>query len=131
MIKIDWSQSQVLNLIEDKSTIMGKFVILKRANGEYQFNLKASNGQIILSSEGYISKASCVNGIEAVRLNAPNDNNYERKKASNGNYYFLLKAGNGAVIGTSELYVSEAGRENGIEAVKKNGLSVEIDDYTL
>jgi uncharacterized protein YegP (UPF0339 family) len=36
---------------------MGKFVISKRTNGDYQFNLKASNGQVILTSQGYNSKS--------------------------------------------------------------------------
>nr|WP_276899570.1 YegP family protein [Pedobacter kyonggii] len=50
---------------------MGKFVITKRSNGEFQFNLKASNGQTILTSEGYSAKSSCENGIESVKKNAP------------------------------------------------------------
>lgn len=50
---------------------MGKFVISKRKNGEFQFNLKAGNGQTILSSEGYTTRASCENGIESVKKNAP------------------------------------------------------------
>ena len=49
---------------------MGKFVISTRKNGEFQFNLKAGNGQIILSSEGYKTKASCENGIASVKNNA-------------------------------------------------------------
>ena len=48
---------------------MGKYVISKRKNGEFQFNLKASNGQVILSSEGYSTKANCKNGIESVQTN--------------------------------------------------------------
>ena len=50
---------------------MGKFVITKRANGEFQFNLKAGNGQVILTSEGYTTLAACKNGIESVKKNAP------------------------------------------------------------
>ena len=38
---------------------MGKFVITKRKNGEFQFNLKAGNGQVILASEGYTTMAAC------------------------------------------------------------------------
>ena len=49
---------------------MGKFVITVRKNGEFQFNLKASNGQVVLSSEGYTKKESCLNGIESVKKNA-------------------------------------------------------------
>ena len=81
---------------------MGKFVNTIRKNGEFQFNLKADNGQVILSSEGYTTKAARDNGIESVRNNAPDDNRYDRKRSSNDKYYFNLKATNGQVIGTSE-----------------------------
>lgn len=109
---------------------MGKFEITKRANGEFQFNLKAGNGQTILTSEGYDTKASCENGIESVRKNAPDDARYERKTSSNGKPFFNLKAGNGQVIGNSELYESEASRENGIESVKKNAPDATVADET-
>lgn len=46
---------------------MGIFVVSKRFNGGYQFYLKATNGQIILASETYSSKSSCLKGIEAVK----------------------------------------------------------------
>jgi len=99
---------------------MGKFEISKRKNGEFQFNLKASNGQVILTSEGYTTKSACLNGVESVKKNATDDSKYERKAAKNGKPYFNLKASNGQIIGTSEMYESESGRDNGIESVKKN-----------
>ncbi|MFT4032398.1 MAG: YegP family protein [Siphonobacter sp.] len=107
---------------------MGKFVIKTRKNGEFQFDLKAGNGQIILTSEGYTTKAACVNGIESVKKNAPDDSKYDRKTSSNGKPYFNLKAGNGQVIGSSEMYESEAGRENGIESVKKNAPEASVEE---
>ena len=110
---------------------MGKFVIKLRKNGEYQFDLKATIGQVILSSEGYTTKAACLNGIASVKKNAPEDGRYERKEAKNGAPYFNLKAGNGQVIGTSEMYSSEAARDNGIESVKKNAPEAEIVDETV
>lgn len=109
---------------------MGKFVIKKRTNGEFQFNLKASNGQVILTSEGYSSKSGCENGIESVRKNAPDDARYDRLKSSNGKFYFNLKASNGQIIGTSEMYESESGRDNGIESVKTNAPKAEVEDNT-
>ncbi|MCW8313813.1 YegP family protein [Sphingobacterium thalpophilum] len=109
---------------------MGKFVVTTRKNGEYQFNLKAGNGQTILGSEGYSSKASCLNGIESVRKNAQDDGRFEKKTSSNGKWYFNLKASNGQIIGTSEMYESSSGMENGIESVKKNAPSAEVDDQT-
>lgn len=107
---------------------MGKFVISKRKNGEYQFNLKAANGQIILGSEGYTTKSACENGIESVKKNAPIDERYDRKESSNGKPYFNLKATNGQIIGSSEMYESIASRENGIESVKKNAPEASVED---
>ena len=109
---------------------MGKYVITKRANGEYQFNLKADNGQVIRASEGYAAKNSCENGIESVKKNSPDDARYEKNTSKNGKYYFNLKAGNGQIIGSSEMYESTAGRDNGIESVKKNGPTGTTDDQS-
>ena len=109
---------------------MGKFVITKRTNGEFQFNLKAGNGQTILASEGYTTKAACDNGIESVKKNSQDDARYDRKESSNGKPYFNLKATNGQIIGNSEMYESVAARENGIESVKKNAPEATIDDQS-
>jgi uncharacterized protein YegP (UPF0339 family) len=109
---------------------MGKFVINQRTNGEFQFNLKAGNGQTILSSEGYSSKSACSNGIESVKTNSQDDSRYEKKESTNGKYYFTLKAGNGQVIGSSEMYESASGRDNGIESVKTNAPDATTDDQT-
>ncbi len=105
---------------------MGKFVITTRKNGEFQFNLKATNGQVILSSEGYTTLAACRNGIESVKRNAPEDARYERKESANGKFYFNLKATNGQVIGSSQMYQSEDSRDNGIESVKRNAPDAEV-----
>lgn len=110
---------------------MGKFVITKRKNGEFQFDLKATNGQVILSSEGYTTMAACKNGIESVMKNAADEGRFERKEAKNGSPYFVLKAGNGQIIGTSEMYSSEASRENGIASVMKNAPAAEVVDETV
>lgn len=107
---------------------MGKFVISTRKNGEFQFNLKADNGQVILTSEGYSSRAGCDNGIESVIRNASEDGNYDRKKSTSGKDYFNLKATNGQVIGTSEMYESAAAMENGIASVKKNAPSASVEE---
>nr|WP_199082533.1 YegP family protein [Pedobacter sp. ASV19] len=109
---------------------MGKFEITTRKNGEFQFNLKAGNGQIILTSEGYSSKANCLNGVESVKKNSPDDSKYDRKTSTNGKPFFNLKATNGQIIGSSEMYESVSSRENGIESVKKNAPTAEISDLT-
>lgn len=109
---------------------MGKFEITTRKNGEFQFNLKAGNGQVILTSEGYSSKSGCTNGIESVKKNSQDDGKYERKTSSNDKPFFNLKATNGQIIGNSEMYESVASRDNGIESVKKNAPDAEISDLT-
>lgn len=108
----------------------GKFVVSKRSNGEFQFNLKAGNGQVILASEGYADRAGCKNGIESVKKNSTDDARYERKTSSNRKFFFNLHAANGQVIGTSEMYESESGRENGIASVAANAPTAEVVDET-
>jgi len=90
---------------------MAKFEVYTDARGEYRFRLKANNGQNILASEGYSAKAGCMNGIESVRKNSQDDGKFDRKKSSNGKHYFNLKATNGQIIGTSEMYESSSGRK--------------------
>ncbi|MGX7668852.1 YegP family protein [Flavobacterium pedocola] len=107
---------------------MGKYVISKRKNGEFQFNLKAGNGEVILSSEGYSTKANCKNGIESVQTNSQIDSRYDKKESTNGKFYFNLKSANGQIIGTSEMYESKAGRDGGITSVKNNGTTTVIED---
>ena len=108
----------------------GKFELFKDTRGEFRFRLKAGNGEIILRSEGYGSKASAENGIASVKTNAPHDSRYDRKKSTNGKYYFNLEAVNNKVIGTSEMYETAAGRDNGIESVKTNAPTAVIKDLT-
>ncbi len=99
-------------------------------NQKYYFNLKAKNGQIILSSQGYADASGAKNGIESVKKNCGDDSKYERKTASNGKFHFNLKAANGQIIGSSQMYASEAGMENGIESVKNNAPNAEVVDKT-
>jgi uncharacterized protein len=105
---------------------MGKFLIKPAKNAQFKFDLKADNGQVILSSELYTTKAACQNGIASVQKNCHLDERYERKVSANKKPFFNLKASNGQIIGTSELYESAAGMENGIASVKKSGVSTTI-----
>ncbi len=100
---------------------MAKFEVYQSgAKNEYRFRLVASNGQTILSSEGYSAKAGCMNGIESVRKNAANLKAFEKSVTAGGQFRFNLKAPNGQIIGTSQNYKSESGRDNGIQSVMKN-----------
>jgi len=96
----------------------GRFEIAIDKAGEHRFNLLASNGQVILSSEGYTRKEGCLNGIESVRRHSAEDRFFERTIAADGRYHFNLKAANGEVIGTSQMYKDTQGMENGIASVR-------------
>ena len=113
---------------------MGKFV-MKHTKSGVKFNLKAGNGEIIATSEVYNSDASCKNGIESVRRNAPiasvENQTVEGYKVEKhpkfevytdkaGEFRFRLKATNGQIIAVSEGYKALASCMNGIESVKKN-----------
>ncbi|NDV55099.1 DUF1508 domain-containing protein [Parabacteroides sp. 52] len=110
---------------------MAKFEITKRKNGEFQFNLKANNGEIILTSEGYIVKKSAIQGIASVKKNSQQPIRFEKKNSSNEKFFFNLRAGNNKVVGTSQMYKSEANRDKGIHSVMQNAPLAEIVDLTL
>ncbi len=106
----------------------GKFEIFKDKRGEFRFRLKASNGEIILASEGYKEKRSCKNGIASVKKNGRASKQFERKSSRNGKSYFVLKAKNHQAIGKSEMYNSVKSMENGITSVGRHAGSAKIDD---
>ena len=107
---------------------MGKFIIKSRKNGALYFNLKAGNGEIILSGQGYTTKKTCKKGIASVMKNAGDDSKYIPLVSKNKKHYFRLKAGNNKVIGTSEMYESEAALKKGIASVKKNAPGAAISE---
>ena len=119
---------------------MGKFVIRETKTG-IKFDLKATNGQVILTSEVYTTKAACVNGLESVAKNAPiaavedqTKEGYEKEKHpkfeiytdASGEYLFRLKATNGQIIGVSEGYKAHESCINGVESVKKNAVDAPV-----
>ncbi len=107
-----------------------KFEIKKNAKGKFHFNLKAGNGEVILTSETYESKEGAENGIASVKKSAAKDANFERKTAKDGSPYFALKAANHEIIGKSEMYKSVASMENGIASVAKNAPGARIVDLS-
>ncbi len=120
---------------------MGKFVI-KEAKSGFKFDLTASNGEVIASSQIYSTEAACKNGIESVRNNSVGDiedqtvEGFEAVKHPKfevyadkaGEFRFRLKAKNGEIIATSEGYKSKASCMNGIASVKKNAPDAEIKE---
>ena len=119
---------------------MGKFVI-RTVNTGIKFDLKATNGQVILTSEVYTTKAACQNGVQSIMKNAPVANvedqtvegfetmthpKFEMYQDKAGEYRFRLKARNGEIIGVSEGYTTKANCVNGVESAKKNAADAEI-----
>ena len=119
---------------------MSKFVI-RTVNTGIKFDLKATNGQVIATSEVYESKAACLNGVESVRKNAPaagvenqtvegyetiKHPKFEMYQDKAGEFRFRLKARNGEIIAVSEGYTTKASCENGIASVQKNAPEAEI-----
>ncbi len=120
---------------------MGKFVVKEVKTG-VKFNLKASNGEIIATSEVYKSERSCMNGIESVMKNAPvaavedqteegyakeTNPKFEVYTDKAGEFRFRLKAKNGQIIAVSEGYKAKKSCLNGIESVKKNAVDAKIE----
>ena len=108
----------------------GKFEIKKAKNGQFHFNLKATNGEIILSSETYTTKSNAKKGIESVRRNAESESQFARLESRNKKPYFVLKARNNQVIGQSEMYETARARDNGIKSVTKNAPAAKLVDLT-
>jgi len=120
---------------------MGKFVVKQTATG-FKFDLKATNGQVIATSEVYTTKAACMKGIASVKANcvgevedqtveavvAVKHPKFEMYLDKAGEYRFRLKAKNGEIIAVSEGYSSKANCENGIESVKKNAPDAAIEE---
>ena len=105
---------------------MGKFVIKQAKDGQFYFNLKATNGQVILSSEMYTTLKACENGIASVKKNAPEEARYDLKQSESGKFHFNLKAANHQVIGSSQMYQSEESAKNGIASVMNNAPEAEV-----
>ncbi len=118
---------------------MGKFV-MKKTNTGVKFDLKATNGQVIATSEVYSSDAACKNGIASVQKNAPvaavenqtvegyateKNPKFEVYTDKAGEFRFRLTATNGQVIAVSEGYKTMASCLNGVESVKKNAPEAE------
>jgi len=107
------------------------FEIFTTDSGKYAFRLKAANGQIVLASQSYENKAGASAGIASVIENsAKGEDAFEKSTAKDGSPYFNMKAGNGQIIGKSQMYNSESARDNGIESVIKNAAENVINDLT-
>ena len=118
---------------------MDRFVI-RTVDSGVKFDLKAANGQTVLTSEVYETMAACRRGIASVRKNAPgakledqttegwkalSNPKFELYRDKAGDYRFRLKARNGLIIGISEGYTGKAACLAGIESVRQNAVEEE------
>lgn len=119
--------SNIAALIEHN---MGMYEISKSNNGQFRVALRSFNGELLLISENFKSKASAVNLVDSIAKNAINYDNFDIKETSNGKYYFDLKASNHQILATSKFYEDMASLTIGLELVKRNSLSNKIIDLT-
>lgn len=94
-----------------------RFEVFKGLDNKYYFHLKADNGEVVLQSQGYSARTGANNGVASVKTNGGIAARYEVRAAADGQSYFVLKAANGATIGLSELYVSQANAQRGVQTV--------------
>jgi hypothetical protein len=106
----------------------GKFEIYKDKKGEFRYRLRAGNGEIILTGEGYKTKSGVKNGIASVQKNAGIEDRFDTQIAKNGKHRFTLKAGNSQIIGQSQLYEKPAACKNGAKSVAKNAPTAKVED---
>lgn len=104
------------------------YELRKSKDSQFFWSLHADNDKKILASEMYTTKQAALNGINSVKTNSPLDARYERRVAKNNQPYFVLKAANGEIIGTSEQYSSTEAMEDGICAVKNVAASAPTED---
>ncbi len=113
---------------QDVTAKAGRFETFVGKDGQHYFHLLAANGQKVLQSEGYTTLASAKKGIASVRTNGVDEAMYDLREAQSGEHYFNLLAANGQVIGTSQMYGTEASAERGIAtAVKLVSLSQRLE----
>ena len=108
---------------------MARFELYKSKNGEYRFRLKAGNGQTILASEGYKTRAAAKNGIASVQKNVARTGGVEFFSGRNKKHYFRIKASNGQTVASSQGYASKSGARRGVGSVQQNA-SAEVRDLT-
>lgn len=108
-----------------------KFEVKQSTNGQFYFNLKVGNNQVLLSSGLYPTKVAAIDGIQSVYFNAPHDSLYERRESNKKAPHFVLKSANGQTIGNSRMYPSTAVMEIGISSVKTNAPDAPVEDLTV
>ena len=106
---------------------MSTFQIFQ-SSGQYWYHLRADNGEIVQSGEGYTTKASCENGIQSVKANCqpPRFESF----FTAGQYGFNHVATNGEIIGRSEKYTTAQARDHGLQVVIREAPEAPVQDLS-
>jgi uncharacterized protein len=107
-----------------------KYVLRRSANYQYYWNLNSVNGEVLLTSETYLSRQSAVDGIASSKRNTAESNFDRRTSIKNEPYFVQIASGNYQVLGTSEMYSSTQAMNNGIAAVKRDAPYAQTEDLT-
>jgi uncharacterized protein len=94
------------------------FETFQGLDGRHYFKLTAGNGESVLRSQSYATLAGAENGVSSVLDNASDARNFDLREASNGDYYFNVKADNGQIVGTSQLYATKSNADRGARIVR-------------
>lgn len=108
----------------------GTYMLHPAGEEQFHWDLKAGNSETILSSQMYKAKQGAETGIESCRNNSGDEVRYTRMISKDQKPYFVLKSGNGEVIGTSQMYSSDSARDHGIKSCKENGPTAVTEDKT-
>ncbi|MCA9620443.1 MAG: DUF1508 domain-containing protein [Myxococcales bacterium] len=114
--------------VSNSTSQAGRFELFEGHDGQFYFSLLAGNGEKVLRSEGYTTKAAAKKGIQSVVENGKKAERYDILEAENGEFYFNLEAGNYQVIGTSELYTTKSSAERGAKTVRSLVETVSVDE---
>lgn len=107
-----------------------KFELKKAKNDKIYFNLCSGNGEIVLTSQMYASKATAKNGIKSIQTHCGDKERYVLSDAKGGKSRFVLRSANNKVIGSSQSYTSAASAKAGIKSVMSSGKKAKIVDET-
>ena len=115
---------------ESEAQVAAKFEIKKSTDEQFYFNLLATNGQVILTSERYKDRRGAQAGIRSVRTNAAKEARFDTRVGKDGKPYFALKATNGQDIGRSQIYSSAHSMRRGIASVQRNAPDARVEDLS-
>jgi uncharacterized protein len=103
---------------QDLVSRSANFETFQGLDGRFYFHLVAGNGANVLRSQGYTALASAENGVSSVLDNGNDKRNFEVLEANDGSFYFNVKAANGAIVGTSQLYTAKSSAERAARSVQ-------------